>query len=217
MKKPMLQIALDNLETEKAIEDAQKARKYLDVIEVGTILISSQGKQAIKDISNHFSDKIIVADGKIADAGAIFGNMFFRSGAQFTTAICAAETATIKSVLDEAKKHSQENDVQIELTSHFTWKQVEEWKSIGVSQVVYHRSRDAQASGVKWSQEDLNNIKKLSDLGFKVSVTGGIEIEDIKFFKGLPVYIFIAGRTIRDANNPQETAKKFQEEINRYW
>ncbi len=87
--KPMLQIALDNLTIEDAIASAKKVEKYIDVIEVGTILIASEGKKAIKALKEAFPNKIIVADGKIADAGKVFGKMFFENGADFTTCICA--------------------------------------------------------------------------------------------------------------------------------
>lgn len=215
-KKPMLQIALDNLSAEQAISDAKKAQKYLDVLEVGTILLASEGKIAIKKIKEAFPDKIIVADGKIADAGAIFGKMFFENGADYTTVICAAEVSTLKQTIETAKKYDNK-DVQVEMTTNFTWDQVKQWKDAGLKQVVWHRSRDAQNDGVKWTQSNIDAVKKLADMGFKVTVTGGIEKEDIKLFKGIPIYIFIAGRTIRDAQNPELAAKELQDEISKYW
>ncbi len=217
MAKPMLQIALDTLTIEEAIENVEKIKEYIDVIEVGTILISSQGKKAIKTIKERFPDKIIVADGKIADAGRVFGKMFFENGCDYTTAICAAETATIKTIMDVAEEFGPSKEVQVELTSHFTWEQVEEWKKIGVQQVVYHRSRDAQASGVNWTQKDIDIIEKFNELGFKVTITGGISLEDIEFFKGINVYIFIVGRSIRDAENPALEAKKFKDKIEKFY
>ncbi len=88
--KPMLQIALDNLTIEDAIASAKKVEKYIDVIEVGTILIGFRGqKSLLKRLKKAFPNKIIVADGKIADAGKVFGKMFFENGADFTTCICA--------------------------------------------------------------------------------------------------------------------------------
>lgn len=215
--KPMLQIALDTLTIEDAIKSAKLVQQNIEVIEVGTILLVSCGKQAIKEIKKAFPNKIIVADCKIADAGEIFGKMMFENGANYTTCICAAENPTIAKVLEIGKKINQENDVQIELTSHFTFEQASEWKKIGINQVVYHRSRDAQAAGINWGEKDLQKIKKLCDMGFKVTVTGGVAIEDIKIFKDLPIYIFIAGRTLRDAKNPAEAAKELQQEINKYW
>nr|WP_318034123.1 orotidine 5'-phosphate decarboxylase / HUMPS family protein [Mycoplasmopsis bovis] len=44
--KPMLQIALDNLTIEDAIASAKKVEKYIDVIEVGTILIGFRGQKS---------------------------------------------------------------------------------------------------------------------------------------------------------------------------
>lgn len=217
MKKPMLQIALDNLTIESAIEDVKKCAEFIDVLEVGTILISSEGKESIRKIKEAFPNKIIVADGKIADAGKIFGKMFFDNGADYTTAICAAEIPTIKELMEVGKQYGSNKEVQIELTKRFVWKWVDEWKKIGVPQVVWHRSRDSEKHGEKWSNEDLESIKKLANLGFKLTITGGIVKEDIKLFKGLPIYIFIAGRSIRDAKNPLQAAKELKDEINKHW
>lgn len=217
MNKPLLQIALDNLTIEDAIKDVEKVRAEIDVIEVGTILISSQGVQAVKKISSVFPEKIIVADGKIADAGNVFAKMFFSNGAQFTTAICAAETPTMKSILDEAAKYKTKKELQVELTSHFTWEQVDEWKKIGITQIVYHRSRDSQSAGVLWSNKDLHDIEKLSNMGFKMTITGGITVDDIRFFQKIPIYIFIAGRAIRNAPDPKIAAQNLKKEISKYW
>lgn len=216
MAKPLLQIALDNLSSDAGISDAKKAEEYLDVIEVGTILLASEGKQAITKIKKAFPNKIIVADGKIADAGLVFSKMFFENGADYITVICAAETSTIKQTIEESKKYSKK-DVQVEMTSHFTWAQVEEWKKVGLNQVVWHRSRDAQKDGAKWDEKNISIVKKLAEMGFKVTVTGGIEKEDIQLFKGIPIYIFIAGRSIRDAKDPKIAAKELKDEIAKYW
>ncbi|MDE5553207.1 MAG: 3-keto-L-gulonate-6-phosphate decarboxylase UlaD [Malacoplasma sp.] len=216
MSKPLLQIALDNLSSDAAISDAKKAEKYLDVIEVGTILLASEGKEAIKKIRESFPNKIIVADGKIADAGSVFSKMFFENGADYITVICAAETSTLKQTIEESKKYPNK-DVQVEMTTNFNWTQVQEWKDAGLNQVVWHRSRDAQKDGAKWDEKNISTVKKLADMGFKVTVTGGIEKEDIKLFKGIPIYIFIAGRSIRDASEPMLAAKELKDEIDKYW
>ncbi|TDV24190.1 3-hexulose-6-phosphate synthase [Mycoplasmopsis mustelae] len=217
MALPLLQIALDNLSIEDAINSAKKASKYIDVIEVGTILLASEGKKAITELKKTFPDKIIVADGKIADAGKVFGKMFFENGADFITTICAAETATMADLVQFAKTYGPNKEIQVEMTNNFSWQQVQEWKQAGVPQVVWHRARDAQAAGVKWGQKDIDTVAKLAKMGFKVTVTGGVEIEDIKLFKDIPIFIFIAGRSIRDAKNPEMAAKEFKDEFKKYW
>ena len=126
MALPKLQIALDTLTIAEALEAAKKVYKYIDVIEVGTILLAAEGKAAISAIKAAFPDKIIVADGKIADAAKVFGKMFFDCGADYTTAICAAETATMKELVNVAKTYQPHKEIQVEMTSHFNWDQVQE-------------------------------------------------------------------------------------------
>ncbi|STI83089.1 3-keto-L-gulonate-6-phosphate decarboxylase [Escherichia coli] len=71
-----------------------------------------------------------------------------------------------------------------------TWEQAQQWRDAGIQQVVYHRSRDAQAAGVAWGEADITAIKRLSDMGFKVTVTGGLALEDLPLFKGIPIHVF---------------------------
>lgn len=215
--KPLIQIALDTLTVEEAIQAVEPIKDYLDVLEVGTILLASVGKKAIIKLKEHFPEKIIVADGKIADAGKVFGKMFFDAGADYITCICAAEYATIQSCVELGKTYVPHKEVQIELTSHFDWQQVETWKHLGVQQVVYHRARDAQLAGQRWTEKDLITLKRLSKYGFRLTITGGIVPEDIEFFQGLNVYIFIAGRFLRESSCPLLAAKTLKEHIDTFF
>lgn len=54
-------------------------------------------------------------------------------------------------------------------------------------------------------------------MGFRVSVTGGLNVDTLKLFKGVNVYTFIAGRGITQAENPRQAAIDFKEEIKRIW
>ena len=83
--------------------------------------------------------------------------------------------------------------------------------------MVYHRSRDAQAAGGAWSDADIAAIKRLSGMGFKVTITGGLALEDLPLFKDIPVHVFIAGRSIRDAKDPVDAARQFKKSIRQLW
>lgn len=215
--KPLVQIALDTLTVEEALRAVEPIREQLDVLEVGTILLVSAGKEAIVTLKRHFPEKIIVADGKIADAGGVFAKMFFEAGADYITCICAAEYATIQTCVDVARSYGAKKEVQIELTSHFDWQQVEVWRKLGVKQVVYHRARDAQLAGQRWSQQDLVTLKRLSEQGFALTITGGVVPEDIEFFQGINVHIFIAGRFLREASDPLLAIKTLKERIDTFF
>jgi 3-dehydro-L-gulonate-6-phosphate decarboxylase len=105
------------------------------------------------------------------------------------------------------------DDIQVELYGDWTFEQAQQWFDNDIKQVVYHQSRDALLAGKKWSEEDLNKIQRLIDLGFKVSVTGGLELDTVKLFQGLDIYAFIAGRNLREAEDPAYAARAFKEEI----
>lgn len=212
---PKLQIALDNLSFSDAIEALQGVGGEVDIIEVGTVLLCAEGKRAVEYIRTMYPDKIIIADAKIADAGQIITPMMLDAGADWTTIICCADLPTVTGSLAVAEKRGK--DIQIELTGYWLFEQAEQWKESGVRQVVYHRSRDSQAAGVSWGDSDLERVKRLCEMGFQVTVTGGISLGDVKLFKGLPIYIMVAGRAIREAADPQTAAREFKQEFAKYW
>ena len=80
--------------------------------------------------------------------------------------------------------------------------------TLGVPQVITHRSRDAEAKGaLTWTERDFDEIRRLAGMGFKVTVTGGVKPEEIPQFAGVPVFVFIAGRGIYAAADPAAAAK----------
>lgn len=212
---PMLQLALDYLSLPPALAVTQLVCKEVDVIEVGTLLCNAEGMNAVRKIRSICHDKIILADVKAADAGALMAKMAFDAGADWVTVIGCAPLATVEAALREARARGK--DVQVELTGMWDMSQAKGWREIGVEQVVYHRSRDAQAAGRKWGEEDLATIRQLANLGFKVTVTGGLTPETIPLFQGIPVSVFIAGRAIRETPDPVASARRFREIIAKYW
>ena len=99
----------------------------------------------------------------------------------------------------------------------WTFEQAQQWLDAGISQAIYHQSRDALLAGETWGQKDLDKVKKLVDMGFRVSVTGGLNVETLKLFEGIDVFTFIAGRAITQAPDPLKTVNDFQAEIVRIW
>ena len=214
MTRPMLQIALDTFDLPSALGPLQKAAQHIDVIEVGTILCLSEGMHAVRAIRSLFPKKIVLADVRIAEAGSIISKMCYDSGADWVSVVSGAAPVTAEVVLEEA--NSRKNcDVQIELSDGWTWDMAKHWQDIGIKQVITHRSRDAEAKGnLTWNDEDFEIIRRLHDeMGFNVTVTGGIKAKDIALFKDVPVYIFIAGRAIRGADDPAAAALEFQNAI----
>ena len=211
MARPLLQIALDNNTLSDAIRSISQVGNEVDVIEAGTILCLAEGMEAVRCLRALYPSKTILADTKCADAGGTVAKNCADAGADWMTVICSATIPTMKAALKEVA------DLQVELYGDWTFDHAKQWKEAGLSQVVYHQSRDALLAGETWGEKDLNKIKKLVEMGFKVSVTGGLEKETLKLFKGIDVYTFIAGRGIREASDPAQAAREFKEEIAKYW
>ena len=92
-----------------------------------------------------------------------------------------------------------------------------DWVELGVTQAIYHRSRDAELAGKGWTAEDIELMKKLSDLGLQLSITGGIVPEDIHLFKEIKnAKAFIAGRALVGEKG-RATAEAIRAEIAKYW
>lgn len=210
MAKPMLQVALDTKDLPSALRIVHEVGDIVDVVETGTILIYEEGLKAVSALRAVAPDKIVLADTKTADAGGAVGAECKKAGADWMTCINAATVPTMKSAQEQI-------EVQVELYGNWTEELAQQWLDAGIDQVVYHQSRDAKLAGQTWGEKDLNEVKKLIDMGFKVSVTGGVKPEVLKLFKGVDVYTFIAGRAIHGADNPREAAKAFKDEIDRIW
>ena len=211
MAKPNLQVALDNNTLESALGDIRAVGNIVDIVEAGTILILQEGTIAVRALRALFPDKVVIADTKCADAGSTVAKNMADAGADWMTCICSATIPTIQAAQKQVK------EIQIELYGNWTKEDAQSWLDIGVTQAIYHQSRDALLSGGSWGEKDLDKVKMLVDMGFRVSVTGGLSVDTLKLFAGVDVYTFIAGRAITQAPDPAKAATDFQNEIIRIW
>lgn len=217
MAKPLLQLALDYQLLGPALDKARLLAPEVDVLEAGTLLVCSEGMNAVRALRNEHPDHVLVSDIKGADAGGLLADMCYLAGADWMTIICCAPLATVESALKSAERFGPRRDVQIELFGDWTWAQAESWLQIGIRQAIYHRGRDAQAAGQSWGRKDLEKIARLADMGFGVSVTGGITPEDLSLFSHIPVKVFIAGRALSEAADPVAAARAFKASIAELW
>lgn len=211
MSLPNLQIACDHNDLPAALADISNLGEIVDIVEAGTVLILQEGKQVIETFRALYPDKKIVADTKCADAGGTVAKNCAEAGADWMTCICSAMIPTMKAAAKEIE------EIQVELYGDWTYEQAQLWLDAGISQAIYHQSRDALFAGETWGEKDLTKVKKLIDMGFRVSVTGGLNIETLKLFEGIEVYTFITGRGITQANDPEQAALDFKTEIKRIW
>ena len=213
---PMLQLALDYISLPPALAMAIQVADEVDIIEIGTPLCKAAGLEAIRAVREVCPDKLILADLKSPDVGYLEAQMAFDAGADMMTVIGGAALATVESALRVAQDMGKE--MLMELTGvRDIIARAEEWRDIGVERMVYHRGWDEQIFDRQWQPEDLVVIQQLIDMGFKVTVTGGITVELLPFFQDLPVSVIITGRAIHQAPDPAASARQIRSTIHRLW
>ena len=87
---PLLQIAMDYISLPKALAMAVLVAPEVDIIEIGTPLCKAAGLEAIRSMREICPDKIILADLKTPDVGALEATMAFDAGADMMTVIGGA-------------------------------------------------------------------------------------------------------------------------------
>lgn len=214
--RPRLQLAVDSLDLVSALGPLNRAVGHVDVIECGTVLILAEGLRAVREIRALYPEKTILADVRIAEAGSLLSRQCFDAGADWVSCVAGASLVTI----EQAVKVAQETggEVQVELGDSYSKDRAVRWHDLGVTHVIVKRSRDKEAAGeLTWDAASVDRVGELADLGFTVTVTGGIRAEDLVVFAGRPVGVIIAGRSIMGADDPAAAAQQLQLAIGEVW
>lgn len=215
--KPKLQLALDLTDKSRAIELAKLVSDEVDILEIGTVLAIEAGLDSVREIKQILNeDTVLLADIRIIKAGGKLSKMAYEAGADVVTIISDSTEETFHAVVKEKAK-APNREVLIEINDTYTEQDLEFWTTLGLSHLIFHRGSEITDENEKWSETILEEIKELSEKGFKVYVTGGIESADIKVFEGTPVYGFIIGRSIAGAEDPLQATRDYQDEIAKYF
>ena len=215
--RPRLQIALDAFDLPSALGPLQKASANVDVIECGTILILCEGYRAVRVVRALYPDKPVLADVRIAEAGAKIARLAFESGADLVSCVAGASLTTIEQVCRVAAEF--DGEVQVELADEwYDAERARAWRDAGVRHVIVKRSRDREAAGdLSWKDEDMDRVDELAAMGFTVTITGGVSAEDLPAFAGRSVGIVIAGRAIVGAADPAAAARQLRQTLDEVW
>jgi 3-dehydro-L-gulonate-6-phosphate decarboxylase len=213
---PLLRLSLDFVSLPAALAVALRIASAVDVLEIGTPLCKSVGLDAIRAVREVCPDKLIFADFKTPDVGALEAQMAFDAGADFMTVIGGAPLITVEQALNEA--HKRGKHIFVELTGvRDILDRAREWQLLGVEWLVYHRGWDKGLYHRKWTENDLAIIETLIAMDFKVAIAGGITVEQLPFFSRLLVSLLITGRAIHQAADPPAAAMEMRSEIARLW
>ncbi|TLP82730.1 3-hexulose-6-phosphate synthase [Maribacter sp. ACAM166] len=205
-----LQVAIDLLKIEDAIALATKVAPYVDIIELGTPLIKSEGLSGIRKMKDAFPDKLVLADFKTADAGELEAGMAFGAGADYVTILGTSGDSTIAGAVKAAKAHGKGVVVDT-IGVKDRVKRAQEAIALGAEFVELHSGLDEQAEE-GYSIQVL--IDEASRAGVPVSIAGGVNLGSIRRVKESGVVVAVAGAAIYGAEDPSKAAKELKELLN---
>ena len=202
-RRPLIQVALDFIRLEDALQFIAKVRDLdVDIYEVGTPLVKSEGVRAVSLIKS-LTNSLVLADTKTADTGALEVEMAYRAGADAVTVLASADDETIKSALKRASELGI--DVVVDTVgSKDCASSISRSASLGAKIVNIHVGIDAQRRGLTV----LDILRSLSILlkglkGIYISASGGIRPQDVLTLRELGVSVIVMGSAITKASNPR--------------
>lgn len=186
-----LQLAIDLVDTQGAIELVQELEEFIDVVEIGTPVVINEGLRAVKAMKEAFPNLTVLADLKIMDAAGYEVSQAVASGADIITILGAAEDASIMGAVEEAKKHGKQILVDMIAVKDIATR-AKELDELGVDYICVHTGYDLQAEGQN-SFKDLATIKSVVK-NAKTAVAGGIKLETLpEVIKAQPDLVIVGG------------------------
>ncbi|MGI4855000.1 MAG: 3-hexulose-6-phosphate synthase [Janthinobacterium lividum] len=204
-----LQVALDLLSTQAALDLLKDVAEYVDIIELGTPLIKQEGLAVVTAVKKAYPDKIVFADMKTMDAGGLEADMAFKAGADLMSVLAAAGDSTIRGAVEAATKHGKGVVADVIGVSDKAAR-VKQLAALGVQLVELHAGLDEQAEA-GYSIDKLLEVGR--NAGVPFAVAGGVNLERIVQVEAAGAAVAVAGAAIYGATNPAEAAKALRSKI----
>lgn len=172
--KPVLQVALDFVHGERALEVAAEAvRGGADWIEAGTPLIKSEGMDIIRKLKKAFPKHTIVADMKTIDVGGAEVEIASKSGADIVVVLGISSDPTITEAVLSARQYGSK--VMVDLFNvEDKLARAREVEKLGADYICIHVGVDEQMVG----GSPLRELKGLANaVDIPVAAAGGINSE----------------------------------------
>ena len=209
MKK--IQLALDLFDTESALKVLEEVAEYIDIIELGTPLMIAEGAHVVRTVKEKYPDKIVFADIKVMDGGAVAPEIAFKAGADMVSVLAVANDLTIKAAIGCARKFN--GKILVDMCNvKDPETRAEEVDAMNPDYVCVHVGYDVQTTGV----DPIEELNRISGIGSAKSIAGGINLSTFEDAVKSPADVIIVGGGICNQPNRREIARKMREILERH-
>lgn len=208
--RPILQVALDILELDRAVVIAREAVEGgVDWIEAGTPLIKSEGMNAVRTLKDNFSDRTILADMKTIDTGALEVEMAAKSGADIIILLGSSDDSTISDARRAADKYGARLMTDL-ISLPKPVKRAKELERLGVDIINIHVGIDMQMTGVS----PIELIREMRDnIKIPLAVAGGLDADSAAEAVSSGADIVIVGGNIVRSSDVTGSARRIRQSI----
>ncbi len=212
MKRPVLQVALDMLELDRAVQIAREAVDGgADWVEAGTPLIKSEGTEAVRTLRALFPGHEIVADMKVADTGALEVEMAAKAGASVVCILADADDAVISEAVRAADLYGVRLMADL-INVRDPVTRARELEVLGVHIINAHVGIDQQMLG----RSSLSLLSMLKGaVAIPVAAAGGLDAVTAPQAVNGGADIVIAGGSITRSADATASARLIREAIDR--
>ena len=205
-----VQIPLDVTSTETALQILDEVYDYIDIVEVGTPLLLSEGMHAIRDIKKRFSEKPILADTKLMDGANVIVPAALDAGADIVAAMAVTYDFTLRELVRITHERGKLCEVDIMCMDNCVKERAQRLLDFQVDIINYHGHTDSLRRG----EDGYSEVKELVSVvpEERCSVANCLNFDTMERVLGLmPNGIAVLGVPILGAKDRREGAKRVRE------
>jgi 3-hexulose-6-phosphate synthase len=202
------QVSFDFLDLDQSLGIASEIADFVDIFEIGTVLIYKHGSAAVEQFKTRFPQKKILADSKIVDRGKEVVEIFSQAGADWMTVMAGTGKNVIHTACTSA--HDMGKKIMLDLMDSSSLGQSAlEAKNLGVDAILFHQAFDEKEAMTILDKWDM--VKGNTDL--PIFVAAKISRDSIAEIIQLQPDGVIIGRSITAAQKPGQEAEYFSQMI----
>lgn len=196
-----LQVALDYFSIREALHLMEIIHPYVDIAEIGTPLMVSEGFAAIKEMKKRYPHISVLADMKIMDGGEPISDAAFAAGADIVTILGLTNDETVMGAVRAAHKHGKEICADT-IGAQDLAQRTRRLEELGVHYVAVHTAHDmlgcisAPIDALKVIRANLVTGK------CKSVISGGITPDDMPKIAQVGPDVVIVGSGLTTAKDP---------------
>jgi 3-hexulose-6-phosphate synthase len=209
---PKLQLAIDVFSLPEALDIIERTYPAVDIIELGTPLILSEGLRVVEISKERFPDTEYLVDLKLMDGGYDISAAAFRRGADIVTVLALADNRTISFAIKAARDLNKKIMVDMINEGNLVARAME-LEALGVPILCLHTPYDRR-------DEDDNPLATVEMVRPHVrcllAIAGGIRLEHVQEAVGAGADIIVVGGGIISSNNQRRMAEEMKNAMRRF-